>query len=108
MRATYEEVRIAPNIQLTQGLMAMTLEDELATEEHGDEDDHAEFLHTIAIDPARGQSSDRGVEEPSNTQEAPQRMSDNSSGTLLADSQPPVITPSSNDPAKFPADANQS
>lgn len=64
MRVVYEDVRIAPHSELTQELMAIPLEDELAIDDCYEAEAHTEAMHDITRDscsPDRGRITSMGM-----------------------------------------------
>lgn len=85
MRVAYEDVRVAPNSALTQELMAIPLEDELAIDDGDSPAGHAEAMHGLIGD---DDSPERGVDDKDEKQVSASHVSP----ALLAYNQAPQPT----------------
>lgn len=95
MRVAYEDVRVAPNSTLTQELMALPLEDELALDDIDAPTGHAEAMHAIRAD---DDSPDRGVDD-TESHVSPALSASHVSPTFLANNQAPTTPKEADNPS---------
>ena len=95
MRVAYEDIRVAPNSTLTQELMALPLEDELALDDIDAPTWHTEAMHDITAD---DDSPDRGMDD-TDSHISQALAASHVSPALLANNQAPTIAKVADNPS---------